>query len=240
MNPTKHTPTIGLIRFPGSNCDMDCADVLQRYFGIKVQFIWHTEVTLPKIDALVLPGGFSYGDYLRSGGLAAHAHIMADVRKFAEKGGSIIGICNGFQILTESGLLPGTLLKNISRKFICRYVTLAPAEGRTVYHEMFRGSLFTIPIAHGDGRYYCSEEGLKGLQDNGQIVFRYSDVNGVISDESNPNGSVDSIAGIVSKNGRVFGMMPHPERASDRLLGKVDGAAEDGLEVWRTFLSSFL
>lgn len=231
---------IGLIQFPGSNCDMDCADILQRHFGISVTLIWHTETKLPKVDGVIIPGGFSYGDYLRSGGLAAHAHIMDDVKAFAKKGGAVIGICNGFQILTEAGLLPGALLKNLSRKFICHHVYLTAAKGSSSYHEQFKGCRFSNPIAHGDGRYYISDDGLKELEDHDQIVFRYSDKEGEITEEANPNGSVGNIAGIVSKNGRVLGMMPHPERAADDLLSLVDGANHDGLKIWSAFLSSCL
>ena len=220
------TPTVGLVQFLGSNCDWDCLDGLQRHFGIRVHTIWHSETQLPKIDGLILPGGFSYGDFLRSGGLAAHTHIIESVKKFADKGGAILGICNGFQVLTESHILPGALLKNVSGKFICNEQVLTVGEGGSRYHDALQGREHRIPIAHGDGRYFIDDAGLRQLRDNGQILFRYRD---------NPNGSVDDIAGVVSKNGRVLGMMPHPERAMEALLG-----SEDGKAIWRTFLEGCL
>ena len=228
---------IGLVQFPGSNCDMDCVDALRRHFGIEAKLIWHTETSLPKIDGLVLPGGFSYGDYLRSGALASHSPLMKAVKDFVARGGAAIGICNGFQILTESHLLPGVLLKNNSQKFVCHYVHLVPAAGKTVYHKAAAGKkTLRIPIAHGEGRFHVSPDGLKKLQDQGQILFRYGDENGLANDQSNPNGSIDGIAGIVSENGRVMGMMPHPERATDVLMG----GSDDGLVVLKAFLASFL
>lgn len=218
---------IGLVQFLGSNCDWDCIDSLKRHFGIDVITIWHTETSLPKLDGLILPGGFSYGDFLRSGSLASHTKIMAAVKDFVKKGGPVIGICNGFQILTESHILPGALLKNVSGTFICKYQTLKGAEGPSGFHKVFSNKDFEIPIAHGEGRYFIDNEGLKKLKDNGQILFRY---------EENPNGSVDDIAGIVSENGRVIGMMPHPERATDKLIG----GSDDGLTILKAFLESCL
>lgn len=223
---------IGLVQFPGSNCDQDCIFAFRRHFGIEVLPVWHQEATLPKVDGLIIPGGFSYGDYLRSGALAAHSPIMNDIRAFAAKGGPIIGICNGFQILTEARLLPGVLLRNGGRKFICKYTALKAAAGATTYHKALQGVVSRLPIAHGQGRYYCQEETLRALQGNGQVVMRYCSVDGVLSENHNPNGSLDSIAGIVSENGRVFGLMPHPERSTDRLMG----GSEDG----RIYFSAFL
>ena len=227
---------IGLVQFPGSNCDMDCFDAFRRHFSVELQAVWHTERTLPSLDALVLPGGFSFGDYLRSGTLAAHAPIMPAVKSFVEKGGAVIGICNGFQILTESRLLPGALLRNESRSFICKFVNLVPGQGASVYQQQLAGANLRIPIAHGEGRYYIDQAGLKRLQDQGQIAFMYANENGQVSQAANPNGSVANIAGIVSENGRVLGMMPHPERATDVLMG---GSA-DGLKILESFLATFL
>jgi len=227
--------TVGLVRFPGSNCDADCIDVLDRHFGVKVRPVWHTDTQLPKVDGLVLPGGFSYGDYLRSGALASHSPIMPAVRQFIQRGGAVIGICNGFQILTEAHLLPGALLKNVSQRFICKEVHLAGAPGRTAYHQHLANTVSRMPIAHGDGRYFIDPEGLKRLDGQGQIVFRYVDANGKATSNSNPNGAVDAVAGIVDEGGRVFGLMPHPERATDELIG----GSKDGLRVWEAFFSSF-
>lgn len=224
---------IGLIQFPGSNCDQDCVDVLKRHFGIDIQLIWHTETKLPVLDGLVIPGGFSYGDYLRSGALASHSPLMGDVRRFAQAGGAIIGICNGFQILTESQILPGVLLRNACRTFLCKYVNLAVGPGDSPYHKALYGKTYHIPIAHGEGRYYLPERELKELVQNGQVLFQYASVMGEAASEANPNGSLMNIAGILSSNGRVLGMMPHPERATDLVLG----GSRDGLAIWEAFLS---
>ena len=229
-------PRIGLIDFPGSNCDRDCTDAFDRHLGIKLIPVWHTEHALPQVDAVLLPGGFSYGDYLRSGALAAHSPIMGAVKQFVSKGGPALGICNGFQILTESHLLPGALLRNRSRRFICKFVTLAVGSGNSVYQKQLGAKVLRLPIAHGEGRYYIDDAGLRRLQDHGQIAFRYANATGQANDESNPNGAVDNIAGIVSENGRVMGLMPHPERATDQLLG----GSVDGLAVLDTFLSAFM
>jgi phosphoribosylformylglycinamidine synthase len=226
---------VGILQFPGSNCDMDCISVFRRHFNIDLIKIWHEETALPNVQGLIIPGGFSYGDYLRSGSLASHSPIMKQVQGFAADGGSIIGICNGFQILTESHLLPGILLRNLSRKFICKPVNLRVEDGESRYHRGQLGNNLTIPIAHGEGRYYIDTAGLKSLIDNQQIVFKYASPSGAVSQDSNPNGSLESIAGICSKNGRVLGLMPHPERATDVLLG-----SDNGLLVWRSFLATFL
>jgi len=217
---------IGMIQFPGSNCDWDLIDAYQRHFGITVQVIWHQETDLPKLDGLLIPGGFSFGDFLRSGCLAAHSNIMASVKTYAKKGGAILGICNGFQVLTESHLLPGALIQNDCGTFVCRGLSLSPCEGDSGYHKLIsdKDSL-SIPVAHADGRYVIFGDERKKLLDQGQVLFSYED---------NPNGSVDSIAGVVSENGRIVGMMPHPERATDLLMG----SSEDGRIILKAFLES--
>jgi phosphoribosylformylglycinamidine synthase I len=241
-------PRISLIQFPGSNCDMDVVDTLRRHFNVTPQLVWHTETSLPATDAVILPGGFSYGDYLRSGALASHSPIMGAVNAFVGKGGPAMGICNGFQILTESKLLPGALLRNLSRQFICKHVNMVSAPGPSTYQRTLTGRVVKMPIAHGEGRYFIGADGLKRLQDNGQIALRYSDTRGHLSDATNPNGATDHIAGIVSENGRVLGMMPHPERATDGELGDDFVAArdtkntgsKDGLAIFEAFFASFM
>lgn len=223
---------IGLVQFPGSNCDADCIDAFRRLFNIDLKLVWHDEHELPKLDGVILPGGFSYGDYLRSGALASFSPIMGAVKAFAAKGGPILGICNGFQVLTESHLLPGALLRNEARSFVCKQTNLVVSnKGNSGYHDRLKGRSYTIPVAHGEGRYFIDHEGLKKLQDKGQVLFQYADEAGQIVPEASPNGAAANIAGILSENGRVLGMMPHPERASDPLLGSSDG---------RFILSAFL
>lgn len=230
-------PRIGMLQFPGSNCDADCIDTFRRHFQIDLAIIPHTSHELPPIDGLIIPGGFSYGDYLRSGALASHARVMDHVKDFAANGGAIIGICNGFQILTECNLLPGVLLKNRDLKFICDTVHLKVASGRAGYHQrLAKEGVYRIPIAHGEGRFFVSAEEYQKLQDKGQILFQYCDPDGLLSQEANPNGSVGNIAGIVSENGRILGMMPHPERATDHIMG----GCNQGLEIFRAFLASFM
>jgi len=224
MTNTLKATQIGLVQFPGSNCDADCIDAFKRLFQIDLKLVWHEETALPaQLGGLILPGGFSYGDYLRSGALASISPIMQAVKTFAAKGGSVLGICNGFQVLTESHLLPGALLKNASRTFICEYAHLAVASGDSLYHRKLSRKTYKVPIAHGEGRYYIDSEGLKKLEAQGQVLFQYADPEGAHSAATNPNGAVANIAGIVSANGRILGMMPHPERASSELLGSADG-----------------
>jgi phosphoribosylformylglycinamidine synthase len=203
-------------------------DGLKRHFDVDVQSVWHTEKSLPKSDAIILPGGFSYGDYLRGGSIASMSPIMSEVKSFVTAGGPVIGICNGFQVLTESGILPGVLLKNNSGRFRCsneRLVVSSDSQIRTA--SLKPVDELDIPVAHGEGNYFISAEGLIKLKDNGQILFRYKD---------NPNGSVDDIACITSENGRVWGMMPHPERAMDKLIG----GSKDGLAIWKAFFEACL
>lgn len=225
---------IAIIQFPGSNCDQDILGAFQRHFGLTPFFVWHSENHLPKSDGVVIPGGFSFGDYLRSGALASHSPIMQEVKAFARMGGPVLGICNGFQILTESKMLPGALLRNRDRKFICKQLTLQTQPGESVYHKELGNRSLEMPIAHGEGRYYIDNEGYKALNDQGQIIFRYGSKPQRSDLGENPNGSIGSIAGIVSSNGRVMGLMPHPERATDLILG----GSNDGLLVLKAFLNT--
>ncbi|WP_010272653.1 phosphoribosylformylglycinamidine synthase subunit PurQ [Paenibacillus senegalensis] len=202
--------------FPGSNCDIDCFKAVEETIGQPVSYVWHTETDLSAYDCILVPGGFSYGDYLRCGAIARFAPVMGALQKAAEEGKYVLGICNGFQILTEAGLLPGALLRNRSLKFRCHPASLKVVNADTPFTNQYQeGEIIDIPIAHGEGNYYCDEETLKELQQNNRIVFRY--------EGENPNGSIDDIAGICSPNGRVVGMMPHPERAISELLGSKDG-----------------
>ena len=214
----------GVVIFPGSNCDHDMIYVLKDLMEQEVIELWHKDTDLQGVDAIVLPGGFSYGDYLRSGAIARFSPIMEKVIGFAEKGGFVFGVCNGFQILCEAGLLPGALLHNHNQKFICKNVYIKPDNDNTVLTSLLdKNRAYLIPIAHAEGRYYADEDSLKEMRRNGQILFRYSDATGVISEEANPNGSVENIAGVCNDQKNVFGMMPHPERAADPELGNRDG-----------------
>lgn len=214
----------GVVVFPGSNCDHDAYHVISKVIGQPVDFIWHRDSNLDGFDCIVLPGGFSYGDYLRTGAIASMSPVMRSVVGFANHGGIVIGICNGFQILCESGLLPGALLRNASLAFACRHVNLRVERTDTVYTRDYElGQVLSIPIAHGDGNYFCDDETLARLEGEGQVLFRYVDSKGDPTPESNPNGSRNNIAGIVNDRGNVLGMMPHPERASEEALGSADG-----------------
>ncbi len=214
----------GVVVFPGSNCDHDAYHVLKNINGFNVNFLWHKQTDLKNSDVVILPGGFSYGDYLRTGSIARFSPIMNSVIEFAEKGGIVLGICNGFQILLEAGLLPGVMLKNKSLQFVCKDVYLSIENSNTVFTKLFENQkVIKVPIAHGEGNYFTDEETLNRLEKNNQIVFRYSDADGSINDEANPNGSLSNIAGIINDKGNVLGMMPHPERCSDPVLGKTDG-----------------
>lgn len=217
---------VAVIRFPGSNCDDDARYVLADILKTKVSMVWHQEHELGNVDAVVLPGGFSYGDYLRSGAMAALSPIMTDLKRFAERGGYVLGICNGFQILTEAGLLEGQLARRPQLSFICDTVTLRVENNKTAFSSDYKeGQLLRIPVAHNDGSYYADEETLSRLEQKGQIVFRYVSESGERSDSANPNGSLNHIAGIINTQGNVLGMMPHPERAAEGLLGSEDGLA---------------
>ncbi len=217
----------GVVVFPGSNCDKDIHHVLSKVVGCETRYLWHKDSDLEdftKDDCIVLPGGFSYGDYLRTGAIARFSPIMEAVKKFADEGGKVLGICNGFQILCESNLLPGVLLQNNNMKYVCKNIYLKPYTNKSLLTcKISEDAVLKIPIAHGDGRYYCDDATLKELYDNDQILFKYCDENGEITPESNPNGSLDNIAGICNAGRNVFGMMPHPERSSERALANTDG-----------------
>lgn len=215
-----------VITFPGSNCDRDAVTALQKV-GAKIQKIWHQETKLDDdLDLVIVPGGFSYGDYLRSGAMAAISPVMLEVKRLAARGVRVLGICNGFQILTEAGLLPGVLVRNKKMKFICREVTLRVENNDSAFTKKYKKSqLIRVPIAHMDGNYFADAGVLKKLEDGGNIAFRYVDANGNVSDESNPNGSALNIAGIFNDQKNVLGMMPHPERAIDENTGSRDGLA---------------
>lgn len=217
----------GVVVFPGSNCDDDMVHVLGNVMGQKVQKLWHKETSLPnfdKEDCIILPGGFSYGDYMRAGAIASFSPIMKAVIEFANAGGYVFGICNGFQILCETQLLPGVLLRNASQKFICKNVLLkTETKNSAITSQLNKGQVVKIPIAHADGRYHTDEATLNKLKANDQILFSYCHADGTINEASNPNGSLQNIAGICNEKRNVFGMMPHPERASEQILGNTDG-----------------
>ncbi|MFK7972011.1 MAG: phosphoribosylformylglycinamidine synthase subunit PurQ [Bacteroidia bacterium] len=214
----------GIITFPGSNCDNDLIYAMKENLGQEVVQLWHKDHDIQGCDFIFVPGGFSYGDYLRSGAIARFSPIMQEVIAHAERGGYVMGICNGFQILCEAGLLDGALLHNESTRFVCKNVNIRPASRTAMITKGLELKAYKIPIAHGEGNYYCDDDTLKSLQDNDQILFRYCDEQGIPRQEANPNGSIFNIAGISNEKHNVFGMMPHPERASDRLLANIDGA----------------
>ncbi len=225
----------GVVIFPGSNCDMDMIYVLETILKQKVIKLWHKDTNLQEVDFIILPGGFSYGDYLRSGAIAKFSPIMKEITGFAKAGGYVMGICNGFQILTESNLLPGALLHNTSHKFICKNIYLKVSTKKSLITNLYKNHPIKIPIAHAEGRFFADKKTLTSLVDNDQILFKYSDKNGVVNDLSNPNGSVMNIAGICNKERNVFGMMPHPERAADQELKN-----QDGKILFESVLSSFI
>jgi phosphoribosylformylglycinamidine synthase len=226
----------GVVTFPGSNCDQDIIDVLSRIMGQPVENLWHKNQQLKGADMVILPGGFSYGDYLRSGAIARFSPVMQEVIQFAKKGGYVLGICNGFQILTEAGLIPGALLHNENRKFICRNIYLKPATTNSLLtSELDPDKALKIPIAHGEGNYFARPDVIKSIEDQDQVLFRYCDEFGNVTPESNPNGSMNNIAGVCNAERNVFGMMPHPERAADPILGNQDGVA-----IFESILKSVL
>jgi len=214
---------IGVIVFPGSNCDQDMVDAWESFEGNTVFKIWHKDTNLQHAELIVLPGGFSYGDYLRSGAIARFSPVMNEVISFAARGGLILGVCNGFQILCEAGLLPGALLHNNNQKFICKNVYIKASSNGNPFTSGLINSVFQIPIAHGEGRFYADADELQKLNNNEQILFRYCDQDGYVSESSNPNGAVENIAGVCNAGKNVFGMMPHPERAMNDISGNSDG-----------------
>lgn len=214
----------GVIVFPGSNCEHDCHYAIESVLGKPVEFVWHRDSTLDGFDAVILPGGFSYGDYLRTGAIARFSPIMTAVAAFAASGGLVIGICNGFQILMEAGLLPGAMLPNVGMKYVCRFLHIRTESATTPFTSAMRsGQILSIPVGHGDGNFFADEETIRRLEDRDQIVFRYVTPAGEVTAEANPNGSVANIAGIVNEQRNVLGMMPHPDRSSERILGSEDG-----------------
>lgn len=216
----------GVVIFPGSNCDEDMVYVLRNIMKQEVEKLWHKEHSLKGCDFIVLPGGFSYGDHLRSGAIAQLSPIMQEVKEFAAKGGFVFGVCNGFQILCESQLLPGALLHNTHHQFVCKNVFIKAETDETIITSSLKiGAPIKIPVAHGEGRFYADEKTLTAIENNNQVIFRYCDENGYVTEESNPNGALNNIAGICNEGRNVFGMMPHPERAADAMLGNTDGLA---------------
>jgi phosphoribosylformylglycinamidine synthase len=214
----------GILVFPGSNCDHDCYHVIKHVLNCEAEFVWHKEKELKGFDVIIIPGGFSYGDYLRTGAIAKFSPVMKAVKKFAGKGGLIIVICNGFQILLEAGLLPGAMLRNRSLKFICKDIYIRIENANTPFtNKCADKKVLRIPIAHAEGSYFADSETLSSLIKNQQIIFRYSDKSGNITDLANPNGSAENIAGICNKEGNILGMMPHPERCAEAILGNEDG-----------------
>jgi phosphoribosylformylglycinamidine synthase I len=213
----------GVVVFPGSNCEDDTVFALKYNLGQEVVKIWHKDQDLQNCDFVFLPGGFSYGDYLRSGAIARFSPVMNEVIAHANRGGYVMGICNGFQILAEAGLVPGVLLKNTTQKYICKNIYLKPESKSALLTAGLEDRAYKVPIAHGDGRYFADEDTIKAMNENDQILFRYCNEAGVIVDEANPNGSLQNIAGVTNKGKNVFGMMPHPERAADGALGNTDG-----------------
>lgn len=226
----------GIIVFPGSNCDHDCYHAVKYVMGHEAEYVWHKSTELKGFDCVILPGGFSYGDYLRTGAIARFSPVMNEVARFAERGGLVLGICNGFQILTEAGLLPGVLMRNNGLKFICKSLTLRVENTGTVFTNAYKErQVLNIPIAHADGLYYAGNDTMKALKDGNRVIFRYSTPEGVVTEDANPNGSLSNIAGIINEKGNVLGMMPHPERACERLLGSTDGKG-----VFESILKGFL
>ncbi|OGU59991.1 MAG: phosphoribosylformylglycinamidine synthase I [Ignavibacteria bacterium GWF2_33_9] len=226
----------GIVVFPGSNCDHDAYYATSVNSRSDAKFLWHKDTEIPSdIDCIILPGGFSYGDYLRSGAIARFSPIMKEVINFANSGKIVIGICNGFQVLTEASLLPGTLMRNESLNFICKDVYLKTEDTNTKFtNDIPDGKILRIPIAHGEGNYFADADTIKSLNDNNQVLFRYCSPEGLVTTEANPNGSIENIAGIVNETGNVLGMMPHPERLSDNQLG-----GNDGLHIFKSLVNYF-
>ncbi len=225
----------GIVVFPGSNCDYDSYRVAKNIFRSDAEFLWHKERDIKGSDVIILPGGFSYGDYIRTGSIARFSPIMEEVIDFANKGGIVLGICNGFQILLEANLLPGVMLKNESLKFISKDVYVKVENKKTLFTSSIKKDVLKIPIAHAEGNYFAEEATLRQLEEENRIIFKYSSPNGIVSKEFNPNGSKLNIAGIINKKGNVLGMMPHPERCSEKSLGNEDGAG-----IFRSIIENVL
>ncbi|VAX23958.1 Phosphoribosylformylglycinamidine synthase, glutamine amidotransferase subunit [hydrothermal vent metagenome] len=222
-----------IIEFPGSNCDHDCHYAITGALGHQAEYVWYQENSLAGFDIVILPGGFSYGDYLRAGAIARFSPVMDAVARFANEGGPVLGICNGFQILTEAGLLPGALMRNVSMKFVCKNIYIkAETSDSFLTHDIDKGDVLSIPVAHMEGRYVADDNTLKRLEDDDRVLFRYCDPSGEPSDKANPNGSLHNIAGIVSTKRNVAGMMPHPERVCEEIIGGVDG-----LKIFQSMIS---
>lgn len=226
----------GIIKFPGANCDQDAFFTIKDVLGQPVEYLWHQDADLKSVDCVVVPGGFSYGDYLRCGAIARFAPAMAATQEFAAKGGLVLGVCNGFQVLCESHLLPGALVRNEGQRFLCKQIHLRTENSATPFtNKLAPGQVLEVPIAHGEGRYVCDDDTLDDLFSENRVIFRYCDAQGELTPESNPNGSRDAIAGIASADFNVLGLMPHPERACDLRLGSADGKAvfESLLAFWK-------
>ncbi len=226
---------VAIIDFPGSNCRYDTLHVLKNVLNVDARLIWHKEFDENTYDAAILPGGFAYGDYLRAGIIAAFSPAMKTVKKMAEAGKPVLGICNGFQILVEAGLLPGALLRNSSLTFVCKWIYLRVENNRSpLARGLTKGAILSLPIAHGEGRYFVDDDKLEEMKRNSQIIFRYVEKSGEVTEESNPNGSMDNVAGICNPDGNVAGLMPHPERSSEKILSPT--GAEDGLSILRSVI----
>jgi len=220
----QETARFGVVVFPGSNCDADTFDAVLTFPEAEARYLWHKDTELDGLDCVILPGGFSYGDYLRSGAIAQFSPIMKAVRRFADQGGLVMGICNGFQILLEAGMLPGAMHQNEGLKFVCKLVNLRVENTQTPFTSSYKkGQVIKVPVAHHEGNYFIDEAGLAALEANRQIVLRYCDESGRLTKEANPNGSLGNIAGVCNKERNVFGLMPHPERVCDALVGGTDG-----------------
>jgi phosphoribosylformylglycinamidine synthase I len=226
---------VAIIDFPGSNCRYDTLHVLKNVLNVDARLIWHKEFDDNGYDAAILPGGFAYGDYLRAGIIAAFSPAMKTIKKMADAGKPVLGICNGFQVLVEAGLLPGALLRNSSLAFVCKWIHLRVENNKSpLARELTKGAILSLPIAHGEGRYFVNDDKLEEMKRNNQIIFRYVDKSGEVTEESNPNGSMDNIAGVCNPDGNVAGLMPHPERSSEKILSPT--LTEDGLSILRSVI----
>ena len=233
--PGRQKPYFGILVFPGTNCEADCYHVLKDILKVNCKYIWHKEKKDEDINAIIIPGGFSYGDYLRSGAVAKFSPIMSFVRDFAKKGGLVLGICNGFQILLEENLLPGAMLRNDTLKFICKYINLRVEDNNNPFTGGFnKNEVIKMPIRHNEGNYYIDNKGLEEIKKNNQIILRYCDKNGNVNENTNPNGSIENIAGICNRERNVFGLMPHPEASCEELLGSADG-----LKLFKSMIDFF-